>query len=420
MVKRYILANLIITLFCCQLSASAQWTLLTHGYPSSLRIADVAAKGSTIIGVGYTLSDFQGYILSSFNSGAAFDSVLPFSPGKLFETVAFKDNDTAFVGGMGSNSFLLNTVDGGHHWNSYLNDPATGGIADIVFLDSRRGFAGGYGTSQFYSGSCYYTNDGGRNWVERTVDAGTCIDTIGMDHVDFVDAQTGYAVNNFLPGRYLLKTTDSGKHWNLAYELEGMGGVYFWNVNNGVMVAEGGQIFKTTDGGMHWTPKPSPTTAPLFSVSFADNNNGYAVGAYGRILKTTDGGETWTSVTSPTTQTLFKVKCFDGKYYASGDGGVILSSSPAPATAVTELPLSYQLNVYPNPGSSMLNISSTVNYTFKSIFVNLVDIKGQIVKNGQTDKGLIRLDIKDLASGVYTALVDADGRQLAEQVVIQH
>ena len=186
------------------------------------------------------------------------------------------------------------------------------------------------------------------------------------------------------------------------------------------MVAAGGLIFKTTDGGVTWTPKPSPTTAPLFSVSFIDNNNGFAVGGFGKILKTTNGGETWTNVPSPTMQSLFRVKCFDGKCYACGDGGVILRSSPNPVAAVHELPLSYQLNVYPNPVSSMLNISSTVNCTFKSISVNLVDIKGQTVKNAQTDKSLIRLDIKDLPAGTYTAIVEADGRQLTEKVVIQH
>ncbi len=419
MVKNYTIACLILALFCSHISVHAQWTQLTSGVSNQIRVNDIAVKDSAIFGVGYRFSDFQSYVLRSYNNGVTWDSVLPLSPGFLFETIAFKDKDTAFIGGYGSKTFLVNTVDGGHNWNYYLADTTTAGITDIVFLDNVRGFAAGYGPAQFGSGNCYFTNDGGHNWIPQTTDTATCLDTIGLDYATFLDVQTGYAVNNFFLGKSLLKTTDTGKHWSVIHEQDGIGGVYFWNVNNGIMVASGGQIFKTTNGGMNWTPKPSPTTVPLFSVSFIDNNNGFAVGGYGKILKTTDGGETWTIVTSPTTQTLFRIKCFDGKCYASGDGGVILRSTPHP-TAVGQLPLSYRLNVYPNPGSSVLNISSTVNHTFKNISVNLVDIKGQVVKTGQTDKTLIRLDISDLPAGIYTAVVTADGQQLVEQVTIQH
>lgn len=418
MTKRYTFANLIVALFFT-LSANAQWIRLTSGISDEIRVTDIAVKDSSVFGVGYRFSDFQSYVLRSFNNGVAWDSVLPLSPGFLFETIAFKDKDTAFIGGFGSKTFIVNTVDGGHHWNYYQGDTATAGIIDMKFLDGNKGFAAGYGASQFSSGNCYYTNDGGHNWIAQTTDTGTCLDTLGLDYADFVDVQTAYAVNNFLLGKYLLKTTDTGKHWSVVYEQDGIGGVYFWNVNNGIMVAAGGKIFKTTDGGMHWTPKTSPTTAPLFSVSFIDNNNGFAVGGFGKIVKTMDGGETWTNVTSPTTQSLFRVKCFDGKCYASGDGGVILRSTPA-TTAVNKLPLNYQLNVYPNPGSSILNISSTVNQPFKSISVNLVNMKGQVVCTGHTNQSLLKLDINNLAPGIYTAIITADDQQLAEQVIIQH
>ncbi len=418
MKKIYSLISISLVLITCHLSASAQWTRLTRVYPDMYRMADVAVRDSVIIGVGYRFSDFQGYIFQSFNNGVAWDSVSPLPAGYLIETVAFKDADTAIAAGFGSHTILFRSMDKGHNWAFYLEDTVTAGIADMQFLNSKVGFAGGYDTPQFFSGNCYYTNDGGNSWITQTNTAHTCLDSLGLDHIDFVDAQTGYAVSNFALHKYLLKTTDTGKHWNIIYAQEGIGGVYFWNVLNGVMVADSGKIFKTSNGGLTWTPKISPVGDPLFSVSFANDKLGYAVGVYGRILKTTDGGETWTIEVSPTSETLLKVRWFNGSAYAVGDGGTILRSGSV--LDVRSLPVKYQLNIYPNPASSILNISSTVSQHFDMLSATLVDMSGHVVRAAKTEKTLMQMDIHDLAAGIYTVIINAGGQAYSEQVTIGH
>ena len=396
----------------------AQWTRLTPSYPSNYRITDVAVSDTSIFGVGYRFTDFQGYVFRSFNNGIAWDSVEPLPAGFLYETIAFKDADTAIVGGLGSISIFLRSVDRGHNWIYYMLDTVTTGVAGVQFLNSSIGFAGGYDTSQFFSGNCYYTNDGGNSWITQTNTPHTCLDSLGLDEIDFVDVQTGYAVSNFGLNKYLLKTTDTGKHWDLIYTQEGIGGVYFWNVMNGVMVAEGGQVFKTSDGGMHWVSKPSPVTAPLFSVSFIDDHTGYAVGAFGTIIKSVDGGESWTRETSSTSQTLLKVKYFNNRPYACGDGGTILRLNTG--LSVSAMPIAYKLNVYPNPASSVVSISSTTNQHFDMLDVKLVDVTGKILRSSYTTNSLLQFDVSNLASSTYTVVVVADGHEYNQKVTISH
>ena len=410
--------TIVIALLIYCAPAKAQWTRLTPAYPSDLRVADIAVKDSAVFGVGYRFSDFQGHVFRSFNNGTSWDTLQVPPAGELFETITFKDADTALIGGFGSTSIFLRSVDAGHSWAYFLEDTTTTGIADMVFLDGRRGFAAGYDTAQFYSGNCYYTEDGGNSWSQQTTDTGTCLDTLGLDYIDFVDVQTGYAVSNFVPHKYLLKTTDTGKHWNIIHTQDGIGGVYFWNVLNGIMVAQGGHIFKTSDGGMNWVPKPSPVTVPLFSVSFINSNIGFAVGGGGTVIKSVDGGETWTTETSSVTQPLFRVKCFNGRGYACGDGGTIVRSEAV--LEANTIPLNYQLNVYPNPASSILNISSTTGQYFKTLAATLMDINGRIISTAKTEQKLIRMDIKDLPSGTYTIIVNADGREYIQKITISH
>ncbi|MBX2904577.1 MAG: T9SS type A sorting domain-containing protein [Taibaiella sp.] len=377
--------------------ARAQWTRLTPFYPASIRVADVTENDSGIFAVGYRFSDFQGHIFRSFDDGAHWDTLQLPPAGFLFETIATKNSDTMFIGGYGSISIILWTTNGGHDWSYFAADPTTSGINDMQFLDGQHAFASGYDTVQFFSGSCYYTNDGGANWNQQTVDTGTCLDTLGLDFIQMTSVSTGYAVSNFGLNKYLLKTTDTGKHWNIIYEQPGIGGIYFWDENNGIMVAGAGKVFKTTNGGMNWTLKPAPTTQPLFSVAFLSASTGYAVGGNGAIIKTTDAGETWTLETSPTTQPLFRVRCFDGKAYATGDGGVVLRSVP-PSTAVSSPALIFA-EVHPNPAAHNFIVSLSDPGT--EAHLSLCDLAGRMVWQATTKLQSTSIEVSNLPAGNY-------------------
>lgn len=404
---------------CFNTSVSAQWTKLSGGYGPQLLLNDVYAKGKDITVVGYRFSDFQNHIFQSHDGGANWDTLQPFYAGYLFLTIAHKDKDTGFIGGYGGNALWMRTVDAGRHWEYFAWDSVYDGISDMVFLDSQRGFAGGYGKKQFYSGHCYYTPDGGHSWLDQNTPDPSPLDSLGIEYIDFLDPQTGYAISNFIPHRYILKTTDSGKHWSLLYTHSTIvNGMYFWNVSNGIMVDVHGDIYKTQDGGKNWTKKTSPVSTELISVSFADANNGFAVGAGGVILKSKDGGETWTIESSPTLEDLFRVKFFEGKAYAVGNAGTIVRS--ANVLGIQEKPLAYQLNVYPNPAKDVLNVSVTAGAVIKRLSASLISVDGKVMTSGVTEHGLLRFNTAQIPGGHYTVSIDADERHYQEGITITH
>lgn len=60
-------------------------------------------------------------------------------------------------------------------------------------------------------------------------------------------------------------------------------------------------------------------------------------------------------------------------------------------------------SLYPNPTSSILNISNNENYEIKNI--SITDINGRVVKNQQG--ALIQINVSDLNSGVYFVTIEA-------------
>jgi len=70
-------------------------------------------------------------------------------------------------------------------------------------------------------------------------------------------------------------------------------GVYCINYDTVVAVGANGYIIRTTDSGEHWDSIPSNTTNSLYRVHFVNQTTGYVVGEKGTILKTTDMGLTW-------------------------------------------------------------------------------------------------------------------------------
>lgn len=409
------LTNFLLPLcICAPLLTNAQWTRLTPNYAENMSLYDVYAKGPRIIGVGYD-GNFDGHTIQSEDDGKNWDTTR--TDGLLQKTIAFKDADTGFIAGYGSITFFMRSVDGGKTWETPSIDTSTKGVADMLFLNDKQGFAAGYGSKQFFSGNCFSTGDGGRTWVPSdTTDP--VLDTIGIERIFFLDAQTGYAVNNFFGGTALLKTTNGGRNFTLHYtHSDNIGDIHFWNVNNGILVDGSGKIYKTTDGGKNWTLKASPSSGLLNSLVFLNESIGYTVGYAGFIASTADGGETWTKDASYTNATLLRVRSYDGNIYASGNRGTILRKG-WPAN-VRETSVAYKLNIYPNPASSVLNISA-VNNCYKTVSASLSDLNGKVLRTGAVTTGVITMDIRDIPAGIYTVSVQADGHKHQEKITVTH
>ncbi len=381
---------------CITFSAFAQWEKIsTKSYPN-MELNDIYVKGEKIIAVG-TLVDvgagkFAGHIFTSINSGMS-----------------------GFIGGYGGSSVMLETYNGGGKWDYNIVDTVNKGIVDMQFLNSRTGFAVGYGTSQFFSGNSYKTTDGGMNW-QATSDS---MRNLPLEAISFIDENLGYGVASTFGFKTFAKTTDGGTTWKLFYtHTTGIADIYFWNSDDGIFVDIEGGIYKTSDGAKTWVKKVSPTTKSLLAVSFLDRNTGFAVGTEGTIIKTANGGETWQTVTSPTSEDLANVELYENRFYAVGTNGIILRSEKF--TGTRELKLTDRLNIYPNPASSQLFITSPGTKT-TALKITITDINSRMV-NHQVISNLSRegIDISYLPNGIYFLEIESATEKAMKKIWIQH
>lgn len=416
---------LFLTIFCCLTTAQSQaqtWTKLTTATYSDMDLNDVYANGQNIFAVGYTFGGFTGHILRSANDGQTWDTLQPYGSGRLLKTIAFKDKDTGFIAGYGSVTSMLRTTDGGKNWKSYITDFNNAGINDLQFINDKYGFGSGYAYKQFSTGQVYKTVDGGNTWYYiDSINLG-CLDTLPVDYIHMLDAQTGYGHSDFLGGKTIVKTTDSGNTWNVVYtHTTLMVGFHFKNVNDGIMVDVQKDVYKTTDGGKNWSAittnlSKMPT---LLDVDFMNQTTGVAVGDAGAIYLTNDGGTTWTKQTSPVNATYLRVRWHDNRAYAVARGGHVVRSEVMANSVNDVLTLREQLNVYPNPANDVLNISS-YKAAYKNMEVVMTDMTGKVVATAKSNDGLVQLNTNNVAAGVYNIRITADGYTCSDKVQIAH
>src|SRR5215471_5618528 len=138
------------------------------------------------------------------------------------------------------------------------------------------------------------TTDGGKNWVETTIDKpGTLITSLNSVH--FTNPNAGWVVGKDSGNDgILLKTTDGGSSWSLtriAYKQVPVT-VFFSDETHGwigganpLQGEEGGvggpsAILATSDGGSTWNPQTNLPVS-ILRICFVDNSTGWASGTNG-------------------------------------------------------------------------------------------------------------------------------------------
>ena len=199
----------------------------------------------------------------------------------------------------------------------------------VFFLDQNRGWAVGS------HGALLSTIDGGKSWQAKPHPTEDVIRDIY-----FSDELNGWVVcernvydlrANDEPRAYLMKTSDSGEHWQRVnmhgadVDVRLMRAI-FSRGGRGWTFGEGGAIYTTRDSGASWIRLQVPTRYLLLGGTFIDEHSGWLVGAGATILQTSDGGETWRHATLPRGASVrFNSTSFvDSRLgWAVGSGGVI-------------------------------------------------------------------------------------------------
>jgi photosystem II stability/assembly factor-like uncharacterized protein len=121
--------------------------------------------------------------------------------------------------------------------------------------------------------------------------------------------------------------------------------VCFVSETIGWAVGTGGVILRSEDGGRNWKQQESGTSAPLYSVYYADEHAGWIVGGSDStgavILHTVDAGNKWSVQESGCKFPLFDVVFSDDHVgLASGTGGAVLNTTDAGAHWTIQSPCS--------------------------------------------------------------------------------
>jgi uncharacterized protein (TIGR03437 family) len=266
---------------------------------------------------------YKGTIIKTTNGGQSW-TAQEAGVVESFRAVHFVDANRGWV--VGTNGTILATTDGGARWTRQTVATADG-FSSVVFTDANNGWAASSRPVHYYDfgeefddwlPGIWHTTDGGGTWAAQQLPSGASI----VNRVEFVNAQTGWAVGPKLAGydfgyqpRHLgaiYNTTDGGRTWSAEYLTEAgftFTAVDFVDALNGWVAGfphssrySGECTFHTTDGGKTWTQQKAGTfNTQVRDIQFIDKNRGYAVGtAYlgdgTAVWRTLDGGTTWTDV----------------------------------------------------------------------------------------------------------------------------
>lgn len=331
-----------------------------------------------------------------------------------------------------SNGRIARTEDGGSSWKNYSSSKGMY-IQDLVLYDKNIGvvICSLEDTPDTKNGAALYTTDGGKNWAQ------SILQSPHLTSVDFADKYNWFAVGF---GGVILKSTDSGKTWNLNYNLQrsDLFSVSFSTRDIGYAVGSSNTILKTTDCGKNWELVD-------FKINIGKEVWYYEVkfwGDFGVItassgfLTTIDGGKNWNYEyigNSPRAISLYKNQCYlsgegttikfwkNGKfdYGKSRDGGF---GEDVDTTNLSSI-LFLEQN-YPNPfnGLTTITFSLPENTIMK---LNIYNALGQLVDtpiNGYRIKGRYTYNYQPLglAAGIYFyELVTIKGYKVKKMIYLK-
>ena len=212
------------------------------------------------------------------------------------------------------------------------------------------------------------------------------------------------ATNNSTSDAFNLATETTKSNITIKITLDGYGGETSWTLKNSAGVTVAQNPTYTSLQNTSTNPQPDinltlPNDCYTFKIddSFGDGmccgygNGSYAVWADGVLIPGMTGGQFTSS---------------DNKKFAVN----------ASATAVEEAVVN-NLRMFPNPTSSEVNLNfeNTVN----EAVIRVSDIQGRIViSQNISNVNFHKMDVSQLANGLYTVSINADGKITTEKLSV--
>lgn len=229
-----------------------------------------AVDANVLMAVGGDLYSGSNVILGTGNGGAIWADLSP--PDLAVPMIAVSCPTSRICTVVGACGKIVRTEDFGTSWTTQrdfdcMNLP---NLEGVYFFDDQNGFAVGRDT-------ILHTSDGGATWVPQPSPLGNIE---GLHGITFVDADNGYiAAGSTADLGTILHTSNGGASWDVQRGdiATNVTSVSFANVNDGIAVTLGGDIYQTHDGGTTWNIH-TPIFAHLWNVAYKSDTTAIAVG----------------------------------------------------------------------------------------------------------------------------------------------
>ena len=329
---------LIFALFL-SITLSAQWT--RQDSVTSVILRSVRAVDNNVVWA----CGNSGVVIRTVNGGTKWATKTITDAAYTNYSIEAIDSNTAWVAGNNATSGvdmkIWKTTDGGATWASQYGN-ANGFVNGVRFFDANNGVA--YADPDPYPSGTWEivtTTNGGTNW--------TRVAPANYPPADATNGEFGAAGSIYTVGNKvwfagysgvagtptsIYRSGDKGLTWAKSDVTMYAGKststyMAFYDANNGMVVALDSTVGKTTDGGATWTMSKGPNV--MRGITGAANSYEFlVVGSLGKIHYTANMGANWVQLTTPVTSTLYSVTAGNGKAWAVGANGVVLTFSWSP------------------------------------------------------------------------------------------
>lgn len=262
------------------IDAGLSWQNVSYSNPVLLYDVHVFNQ-NIVVAVGS-----GGLILKSIDGGANWNVVQSNVSEELY-SVTFNGN-VGICGG-GSQTILYST-DMGSTWSISQTGFFGGSFQGTAMLSPQFGFVAG--DNSIFQPLFGKSTDAGINWDFTSFYLNN--NEGKATSIEFTDLNTGYLTASVWDGTGAIsRTTDGGNNWLTTMVAQPMQEIHFPISGaslKGYAVGDFGTILFTWDAGLSWLTSISGTSERLNGVYFIDLELGIVVGEQGTILRTTNGG----------------------------------------------------------------------------------------------------------------------------------
>lgn len=252
-----------------------------------------------------------------------------------------------------------------------------------------------------------YTFTNNYLFFNRYINGGTYTDTLkyygikALPKIYFASDSVGYIFGKDASGQnYVARSNNYGVSWaKVLTPVADVSDIKFEGII-GYAVGTGGMVYQSIDNGVNWLQAPGFTTKKLNSVSVM-NSKCYIAGDSAALFHSFNFGLNWVADTVNINGNIdwVKVTANDNLYFQSSNKlykkGYYSSISEINKNDV------HSLVLYPNPASDQVNIEFPIGMGEK-YSVTVLNYLGQEVLMTEDNT---QLNIRDLASGMYSVLV---------------